>query len=57
MISGFIDSPYNFKKVLREIEIMRQLTNMKGNIFTTMLYDLIVPEEEDFKHVFLVMDY
>jgi hypothetical protein len=40
----------------REIEIMSQLSKMKGNIFTVQLRDIIIPGPKDsFTEVFLVM--
>jgi len=55
-------SMYNLKKVVKELSILRQLSAMQGNIFTTNLYDVIVAEEalEDIKklkQVFLVMEH
>lgn len=35
---------------------MQNLTKMKSNIFTTHLYDVIIPEENDFNDIFLVMN-
>jgi mitogen-activated protein kinase 1/3 len=46
---------YVAKKVLREIQIMRHLTQMEGNVHTTKLYDVM--HTEDFSHIFMVMDY
>ena len=50
------------KLILREISLMRKLTKMKGNCFTTKLYDVIIPGKsvddlEKFDEVFLVMNY
>ena len=56
LITNLYDSPYAFKKVIREIQILKQLTELKNNIFTTKLYDIILPNE-DSEHLFLVMDY
>ena len=36
---------------------MQNLSKMKENIFTTKLYDVIIPEEENFSDIFLVMNY
>lgn len=52
-ISDAYSHPYCFKKVMREIQIMKQLTKMKNNIFTTKLIDLIIEGDS----VFLVMNY
>lgn len=53
LITDAYKSTYNFKKVMREIQIMKQLTKMKNNIYTTKFLDLIVDEES----VFIIMDY
>lgn len=42
--------------MLREITIMRQFTEMEGNIFTPKLYDVIVPDNANIDRVFLVME-
>jgi len=52
---------YSFKKVLRELSILRQLSDMALNVFTTKLYDVIVSEEgleniDSLTHVFLVLE-
>ena len=36
---------------------MRQLSKMKRNIFTTKLLDVILPSDEEFDSLFLVMNY
>ena len=41
---GFMDLGF-MKYVLREISIMRQLTQMKQNIYTPKLWDIRVPEK------------
>jgi len=50
--------------VFREITLLRQLSQMKNNVFTTKLYDIIVPADtqEEFDQLaqgslFLVIDY
>ena len=55
---------YRLRYVLREIQILKALTKMPGNIFTTTLHEIIVPEKyinigktKDLTHIFLVMDY
>ena len=57
MIDDLFSSPYTFKKVIREIQILRQLSKMKRNIFTTKLLDMIIPKTKDFSKIFLVMNY
>jgi len=63
-------SHYHLRQVIREITILRKLTEGNDNIFTTKILDVILPpgvekqsendEQEydlkNFTHVFLVMD-
>ena len=37
---------YSARKIVREVGIMRKLSKMKGNLFTTKLYDVIIPKAE-----------
>ena len=46
---------YVLKKVLREIQILRHLTQMKENVHTVKILDLIV--SEDMHDIFIVMNY
>ena len=46
---------YVLKKVLREIQILRHLTEMKENVHTVKILDLIV--SEDMTNIFIVMNY
>ena len=48
-------SAYTTKSILREIQIMRHLTQMEGNVHTTKLYDIL--HTDDLSDIFLVMDY
>ena len=48
--------------ILREVEIMRKLSEMPNNFFTTKLFDIVIPvtSESDlctFNSIFLIMDY
>lgn len=44
--------------VVREITFLRKLSQIKYNIFTTNLRDIIIAgEPETFDSIFLVMDY
>lgn len=56
-ISNIFSSLYSFKKLIREIQILKQLSQMEGNIFTTKLYDVIIPEDENFTEIFLVLSF
>jgi serine/threonine protein kinase len=57
-LKNFIDSKYRSKMVLRELELMIQLSNMKNNIFTTKIHDVILAgDNHKFTSLFIVMDY
>ena len=60
MIQNIFSDIYQCKKVLREIEIMRKLTKMKENIFTTKLVDIIIPRSNDetnkYSELFIIMN-
>ena len=50
------------KYVLREVSIMRQLTQMEQNIYTPKIWDILIPEKYQndvlsLKQIFLVMEY
>lgn len=62
MMKNLFDSQYSAKKLVSEIQILRKLTACPNNVFTTKLYDIIMPEmdvesEEDVSHLFLVMEF
>lgn len=44
LVQNVYDDEYNARKILREVQILRNLTHMKNNVFTTKLFDVIVPE-------------
>ena len=61
-VRGIFDRSFSTKMILREIQIMRQLTQMNNNYFTTKLLDIIVPVSEErhlseFNSIFLIMDF
>lgn len=43
LIKDAFKSDYHARKTIREVSILRQLSAMKGNVFTTKLYDIIIP--------------
>lgn len=62
LIEDIFKNQYSCKKVLREINILRKLSKMPGNVFTTKLYDIMLPTKtkegmESFDKVFLIMSY
>lgn len=42
-IGDAFDHQYSARKVLREIQILRKLTFMRNNVFTTKLFDIVTP--------------
>ena len=44
LITGVQETSYYSRKVLREIIILRKLSEIEENIFTTKLIDIILPE-------------
>ena len=61
-MKNLFDSNYSSKKLVSEIQIMRQMTSIQENCFTTKIYDVITPEfdplnEDELTHLFIVMEY
>ena len=49
-------SAYTTRKVLREVKLLKKISEIESNIYTTTLIDIITPElSSDFDHIFLVM--
>mgnify|MGYP001150325504 CR=1 FL=1 len=44
LIGDIENSSYSVRKVLREIIILRKLSEIEGNIFTVKLLDVIIPK-------------
>lgn len=44
-INDNFDNPYACRKLLREIKIMRKLSQIENNIFTPRLIDVIIPTQ------------
>ena len=44
MILDIDKSSYHLRKLLREIIILRKLSEIEDNIFTTKLLEIIIPE-------------
>lgn len=58
LISDLFKNSYDSKKIVREVQILRQLTQMPGNEFTTKIFDIITPpESKDLNEIFIVMEY
>ena len=44
--------------VVRELQLMIQLSKMKANIFTTKIHDIVLGgDKETFESLFIIMDY
>ena len=62
LMKGLFKNEYESKRFLSEIELLRKLSKVKGNIFTVKILDVIVPpdfsasEEGPLDYVFLVME-
>lgn len=57
-IKGFMKNSDHAKMVVRELTILRKLSKIKKNIFTTKLLDVVLAGEPDkFESIFLVMEY
>ena len=46
MVSNCFENKYTALQILREIKLLRKLTEMKDNIFTTKVIDIILPETQ-----------
>ena len=56
-IKDVFHHPYAFLKLMREIQILKALSQMSRNVFTTKLIEVLLPQKADFDAIFLVMDY
>lgn len=43
IIKNVFGTDYQARKVLREVSLLRQLSEIPGNVFTTQLYHVIIP--------------
>lgn len=62
LITDISLSVYSMRKLVREVIILRKLSEMEENIFSTKLLDVIIPcvsgdDLQNFDSIFLVMDY
>jgi serine/threonine protein kinase len=70
LVKNIFKSFYETKKLLREITILRALSAMDHNVFTSKLIDIVLPERTSdfeeysetpdlrvFDHMFLVLEY
>ena len=54
-VKQLFDNQNETKKQLRELHILRKMTQMPGNVFTTKIYDAFLAD--DFSHMFLVLEF
>lgn len=56
-----ISNQYQIRKIAREIEILKHLSKLRSNVFSTNLVEVIMPFEIDSQHdchfIFIVMEY
>ena len=45
LINGLSASSYDARKVLREVKILRKLSEIQENVFTVNLLDIILPQK------------
>lgn len=62
LMSQLFDSIYSSKKLISEIQILRKFTEMRNNVFTTKILDVIAPtlnadKNSEISHIFIVMEY
>ena len=56
-LKEFLNHPIVARMMVREITILRKLSKVKKNIFSTQLFDIILAgDEESFESVFLIME-
>ena len=55
LIENIFKDDYEAKKMIREIQIMRKLSQFKDNQYTIKLFDIITNDQ--MTHVFIVMEY
>ena len=57
LIDGLFKHSYDSKKIVREIQILRQLSQMPNNQFTTKIFDIITPPNGELNYIFIVMEH
>ena len=45
------------RNIIRETQLLNELTLMENNNYTTKLYDVIMSKTADLQHVFIVMEF
>ena len=49
LIKEPFETPYRARQLLREIKLLRKLSEMESNIFTTLLHDILFPDNAIFE--------
>lgn len=62
LLKDVFDHEYNSKKLISEIQILRKLTAIPNNVFSTLIYDIITPtvdvdSTDKISYIFIVMEY
>ena len=45
------------KKFLEKFTVLRRFTQMENNCFTTKIFDIIIPKNGTFNHLFLILEH
>lgn len=62
-IKNIFRNHYECRKVIREISILRQLSDMEDNLFTPKLIDIVIPTKkgkdgkDKFEDIFIIMEH
>lgn len=58
LLQNLFEDEYQTKKIVSEIQILRQLSTMKNNLFTTKLIDVIASTNPNkLNYIFIVMEH
>ena len=62
-LKNSMQNTYDARKLISEVRTLRKLSAVNGNVFTTKLYDIIVPDsfsvddDKPIPYIFIVMEY
>ena len=61
LINNIFKNEYDSKKIVREIQILRQFTQMENNNYTTKIFDIITPKSihgmDNLNYIFIVIEF
>ena len=60
VLGNIFQSDYQARQLIGELQILRKLSSIKSNVYTTQLFDVIVPDFDDTKDItciIMVMNY